>query len=213
MKRMAVLGMLALASWSAQADEMEPGWRAGVLASFGSFSGDDVPAPELGNNFIDDNTVGFKMFGQYQLNRWLGLEAAYHLTGNFEDRSKSTELPGKLKLSFSGFSASAIGYIPTGFEDFDAYLKAGYYDFDDELVVEGSTNSNSSERGLVAGAGVVFHLSDLVGFRVEYEQFDADVGDLASVNLGLEFSFGGDQAPAAAAAPPPPPPPPPSESN
>ena len=59
---------------------------------------------------------------------------------------------------------------------------------------------------------MVFHLSDLVGFRLEYESFDADVGDLSSVNLGLEFSFGGDKAPAAATAPPPPPPPP-SESN
>lgn len=213
MKRMAVLGMLALASWSAQADQTEPGWRAGAMASFGSFSGDDVPAAELGNKFIDDNAVGFKMYGQYQLNRWLGLEAAYHLSGSFEDRSTSDELPGKLKLSFSGFSASAVGYIPTSFEDFDAYLKAGFYDFDDELVVNGSTNSNSSERGLVAGAGVVFHLSEMVGFRVEYERFEADVGDLSAVNLGLEFAFGGNDTPAAATMAPPPPPPPPSESN
>jgi len=190
MNRMAVLGLLALASWSAQADQLEPGWRAGVAASFGAFDGDDVPAAELDNSFIDDNTIGFKAYGQYQLNRWLGLEAAYHFTGNFEDRSSNPLLPGLLELNFSGFSGQGVFYVPTTLEDFDAFVKAGYYDFDNELTVNGSTNSTSTERGLVAGAGVVFRLTELIGFRAEYEYYDADVGDLSAVNLAIEFSFG-----------------------
>jgi opacity protein-like surface antigen len=197
--------MLALASWSAQADQAEPGWRAGVAAAFGTFEGDDVPVPELGDKFINDNAVGYKFYGQYQFNRWLGLEAGYHMSGNFEDRSTNEALPGKLELTFTGFSAQAVGYIPTTFDDFDAFLKAGIYDFDDELSVDGTTNSNSSERGLAAGAGVVFRLNDTLGFRAEYEWFDAEVGDLSAVNLAVEFSFGRKSAPAAAAAPPPPP--------
>lgn len=207
MKRMAVLGLLALASLSAQADQSVPGWRAGVAASFGTFQGDDVPAAELGQDFVDDNAIGYKFYGQYRFNDWLGLEGAYHLSGNFEDRSTSEALPGKLELTFSGFSAQALLYVPTTIDDFDFYVKAGMYDFDDELAVDGTTNSNSSERGLAAGAGVIFRLSETLGFRAEYEYFDADVGDLSAVNLGVEFSFGGRSPPAAAAAPPPPPPP------
>jgi len=213
MKRMAVLGLLALVSWSAQADQSVPGWRAGVAASFGSFKGDDVPAEQLDNSFINDNAIGYKFYGQYRFNDWLGLEGAYHLSGNFEDRSKNEALPGKLELTFSGFSAQGLLYIPTTVEDFDAYVKAGIYDFDDELAVDGTTNSNSSERGLVAGAGVIFRLNELLGFRAEYEYFDADVGDLSAVNLAVEFSFGGKSAPTAVAAPPPPPPPPPPASS
>ncbi len=191
MKRMAVLGLLALVSWAAQADDAVPGWRAGVAASFGQFSGSDVPAAELGNKFISDNTIGYKAYGQYRFNQWFGLEGAYHFSGNYEDRSSSDAFapPGKLELSFSGFSGQALLYIPTTFDDFDAYVKAGIYDFSDELVVNGSTNSNSSERGLVGGAGVIFRLSELLGFRLEYERFDASVGDLSAVNLGVEFSF------------------------
>jgi opacity protein-like surface antigen len=189
MKRMAVLGLLALASWAAQADEGPKGWSAGVAASFGQFDGSDVAAPELGSGFIKDNTVGYKLYGQYRLNKWVGLEGAYHFSGNFEDKSSNPDFPGKLELNFSGFSAQGLLFIPTTLEDFDAYVKAGIYDFDDELVVDGTTNSNSSERGLVAGLGVVFHLSELVGFRLEYEYFDADVGDLSAVNLGAEFKF------------------------
>ncbi len=189
MKRMAVLGLLALASWSVQADEAVPGWRAGVAASFGQFSGKDVPAAELGNKFISDNTVGYKVFTQYQFNNWLGLEGAYHFSGGYEDRSKNPDFPGKLELSFSGFSGQALLYILTTFDDFQAYVKAGIFDFDDELAVNGTTNSNSSERGLVGGFGAIFRLSELLGFRVEYERFDASVGDLSAVNLAVEFSF------------------------
>lgn len=213
MKRLAVLGLLALMSWSAQADDGVPGWRAGAAATFGAFEGDDVPAAELGDKFIDDNAVGYKLSAQYRFNEWFGLEGAYHMSGNFEDRSSDPVLPGKLELTFSGFSAQGLLFIPTGMEDFDAYVKAGIYDFDDELAIDGTTNSNSSERGMVAGAGFVFSLSETVAFRAEYEYFDADVGDLAGVNLGVEFSFGGRSAPAAAAAPPPPPPPAPDSSG
>ena len=209
MKRMAVLGMLALVSASAQADDGGQGWRAGAAASFGQFSGSDVSAPELGNKFIEDNAVGYKVYGQYQFNNWFGLEGAYHYTSNFEDKSKNPSLPGKLQLSFSGFSAQGLLYVPTTIEDFKAYVKAGMYVFNDQLAVNGTTNSNSSERGVVGGLGVIFHLTDTLGVRAEYEIFNADVGDLSAVNLGVEYAFGARNAApvttrAPAAAPPPP---------
>jgi opacity protein-like surface antigen len=200
-------------SFAAQAGDDIPGWRAGAAATFGAFEGDDVPAAELGDKFINDNAVGYKLFAQYRFNEWLGLEGAYHMSGNFEDRSSDPILPGKLELTFSGFSAQGLLYIPTTIDDFDAYVKAGVYDFDDELAIDGTTNSNSSERGLVAGAGFVFNLSETLAFRAEYEYFDADVGELTGVNLGVQFSFGGRSAPAAASAPPPPPPPPAPDSS
>ena len=46
MKRMAVLGLLALASGSAQAEHSVPGWRAGAAATFGAFAGDDLSAED-----------------------------------------------------------------------------------------------------------------------------------------------------------------------
>jgi opacity protein-like surface antigen len=191
---MAVLGLLALVSWSAQAEQGDSRWRAGVQATFGTFEGDDVPAAELGDKFINDNAVGYKIYSQYQVNNWLALEGAYHHSGSYEDRSTSEALPGKLELSFSGFSAQALLFAPTSFDDFKFYVKGGIYDLDDDLVVNGSTNSTSSESGLVLGAGVVFELSDSIGFRAEYERMDPDVGTLSSINLGIEYSFGSPSA-------------------
>jgi opacity protein-like surface antigen len=195
MKRTAVLGLLALASalasLAAQADVNEPVLRVGVAASFGSFQGDDVPDPSLGDKFIDDNAVGLKAYGQYQFNNWFGIEGAYHSTGEFEDTSSSESLPGKLSLSFTGFSAQGLLFVPLPSDELQAYVKAGYYDFDAELGLNSSNISSSSETGLVFGAGALIDIGDNLAIRADLDVFDAKAGDLLAVNLGVQYSFGG----------------------
>jgi hypothetical protein len=191
MKRTAMLGLLALVSLSAQADVNEPGFRVGVAASFGSFQGDDVADPSLGNKFIDDNAVGIKLYGQYQFNNWFGIEGAYHNSNEFEDTSSSESLPGKLSLTFTGFSAQGLLFAPLPSEDLHAYVKAGYYDFDDELGLDGSNISTGSETGLVFGAGALIDIGDNLAIRADLDVFEANAGDLLAVNLGFQYSFGG----------------------
>ncbi|MEQ1803688.1 MAG: porin family protein [Gammaproteobacteria bacterium] len=194
MNRTAIVGLLALASWSAQAAQDIPGMSVGLEGTFSSFSGNDVPDPTLDAKFIDDNAVGFKLLGQYRFNEWFGIEGAYHNISDFEDESPNDFPPDSLKLNFSGFSAQGLGFIPLPYEEVQLFVKAGYYDFDDELSVNSGTTSSSSESGLVAGAGVGIAISDHVGIRAEYEWFDADVGDLSSVSLGFAWYFGGEKA-------------------
>jgi len=191
MKRTVLLGLLGLVSLSAQAGEVVPGLRVGAALSFGEFQGTDVPDPALGNKFIDDNAIGFKLYGQYQFNKWFGVEGAYHYSGDFEDTSKSEALPGKLKLSLSGFSAQGLVYVPMPSDDVRAYVKAGYYDFGDELSLGNTSLSTSSERGLVFGAGASIDVSEHLGIRADLDWFDANAGDLFAVNLGVEYHFGG----------------------
>lgn len=190
MKRTAMLGLLVLVSLSAQADINDPGFRVGVAASFGSFEGDNVPDPSLDDKFIDDNAVGFKVYGQYKINEWFGVEGAYHSTGDFEDTSSNENLDGKLSLSFTGFSAQGLLYAPMLAEEVQAYLKAGYYDFDDELGLNSSNISSSSETGVVFGGGALIDIGDRLAIRADLDVFDADVGDLLIVNLGFQYSFG-----------------------
>lgn len=207
MKRMALVGLLALASWSSQAAENVPGWRVGGAASFFDFQANNNTNPQLGDNYIDDSTVGLKLYGQYRFNQWFALEAAYHNTGDLEDLSTNDEFPGELRISFDGLSLQGLVFLPTPSEEIQPYIKAGMYDFDDELAVNGSVTSNSSESSFVYGAGAVIELNESFAIRADGEWFDADAGDLWAVNLGLEYSFGGakEPAPAATAAPPPPP--------
>jgi len=209
---MAMVGLLALISWSAQAAHDVPGWRAGAAASFFDFQGDDVPDPALGDKFIDDNSVGAKVWAQYRFSKLFALEGAYHNSGDLEDIVVTSGDSTDFNIKFDGFSAQALLFLPLTPEDIEVYVKAGYYDFDDELSVDGSVTSNGSESGLVAGAGAEISLADNFAIRADLDWFDADVGDLWAVNLGVQYYFGGQKAEPvamAAEAPPPPPPPPP----
>jgi uncharacterized protein with beta-barrel porin domain len=184
---MAMAGLLALVGASAQAAE---GIRAGVAASYGNFQGKALPDQSLEDKFIDDNSVGFKFYAQYQFNDWFGVEGAYHHTGEFKDESPNEVPPQSLKLSLDGFSIQGLLFAPLSTEDIHVYGKAGYFNFDDELSVATATSSTSAEGGLVLGAGVVLDISDHLGVRAEYEWFDIDVGDLWTMNLGVQYAFG-----------------------
>lgn len=200
MKRTAIAVLLGLASLSVAAKDV-PGWSAGVAASFGDFEWTDGDL-----DLIKDSTVGVKVFGQYQFNGWLGLEAAYHNTGDFEELSKAPEPnDGNLDLRFDGFSLAAVGYVPLNLEDIRLYGKVGMYDFDSEISRNGVVTSNGSESGLMFGAGAVISVGEKFGIRADFDWFDADVGDLWAVNLGLEYYFGGSGGKSAGSAPPPPP--------
>lgn len=186
MKLTAIVGLLALVSWSAQSAEV-PGWRVGAALSYGSFKGKSDPNAGLDNKFIEDDAVGGKLYGQYQFNSWLGVEGAYHDTAQFEENTDS----GKLKLSFQGFSLQGLIYVPVPSEEIQAYLKAGYFDFNDDLSLNDVTHATSSETGLVVGGGAIIQIADRVGVRLDYDWFNADVGDLWAFNLGVEYYFGG----------------------
>lgn len=205
MKRTALVMLLALAGWSAQAAQNVPGWHVGGGASFADFDGKDEINPSLGESFINDGSVGLKVWGQYRFNDWLAVEGAYHNTGDFEDLSKSDAVNGNadLDLSFDGFSVQGLLYFPLQSEEIQPYIKAGLYDFDDELSVDGNVTSNSSESGFVVGTGAVIDIADHFSIRADLDWFDADVGDLWAVNLGLQYSFGGSKsaAPVEDAAP------------
>ncbi|MDP2324806.1 MAG: porin family protein [Gammaproteobacteria bacterium] len=189
MKRTAIVGLLALASASTQAAPDVPGWRAGIEGSFSNY------------RTLSDNTVGFKLFGQYQFNKWFGIEGAYHGIGDFEKEYPNDSPPDNLKLNFSGFSAQGVLYVPwpfdfLGWQAFDgveAFAKAGYYDFSDQLSNNSGTTS-SAESGQVAGGGFILEISDNLGVRAEYEWFDAKVGDITSVSIGFVYGFGGEKA-------------------
>jgi OOP family OmpA-OmpF porin len=211
--------MLALMSWSAQAEHPVPGWRVGAAAGFADFEGDSGLATI---SEVDDSAVGVKLFTQYQFNKWLGLEGSYFNTADFEEQTNA----GNVDLSLDGFAVDAVFYAPMPTPDIQLYGKIGYFDADSEVSLNGIADNQGSEDGVKFGAGAMIEIADNWGIRTDFDWYDADVGDLWSVNLGLEYFFGGEKKtePVAVAAPPPPPapepepappppPPPPPDSD
>ncbi len=211
MKRILTAVVLGLAGTSTVMADEYAGWNAGAAASFGEYKFDD--------DVLDDSSLGMKLFGGYRLNRWFGLEGAYQNFGDFETDILPVDPSGNTDVSISGFTGSALFYLPWFGEEFDIFAKAGYYSFDQDATVDGGLTSSNSPDGLVAGLGGRFRISEQFGIRYEGEWFDIDDGRLWALNVGFEYLFGRPAKPApvvaaapvaaAAAAPPPPPPPPP----
>lgn len=181
MKRtaMAAAALLALVSWSAQADDYT-GWRAGLAATFGNFDSDAFR--------LKDNTVGLKINGQYRFGEFFGVEGAYYSSGDFSQFVPGT---GSIKQSFSGVMLQGIGYLPAWFgDDLRFYGKLGYYNFADDLSQSGSRLASGHEDGATIGGGATVKISRNFDVRADLDWFDADVGTLWSFNLGVEYLFG-----------------------
>jgi len=182
MKRTAIATILLLIAFSAQAAEDGTAqWRIGASSSFADFERDD--------GLISDSSVGFKLNAQYKFNRWFGVEGGYYVSADFSQDLTPSEPGGNADQSFKGISLHAIGYIPIGSDDFELYVKAGYYDFDIELVQENAITQTGSDDGLAVGFGASFYVSDQLGVRTEIDWYDTQDSALWAVSLGVEYRF------------------------
>ncbi len=188
---------------------------AGLGLSTSSFSRD-----ERGN--------AFRIFGGYQMNRYLGLEAGYFDLGKFDFAATTVPagtLNGQIKLQ--GLNLDLVGTVPLT-ERLSLIGRVGAQATRTRDNFSGSgavsvLNPNPSKREINAklGAGLQYEFSRSFLMRAEVERYrinDAvgNHGDVNAVLVSLVFPFG--RAPAAAprvaaapvyVEPPPPPPPPP----
>ncbi|MDP2371416.1 outer membrane beta-barrel protein [Rhodoferax sp.] len=186
----------------------------------------------------DDRSSAYKIFGGYQLNRNLGLEAGYFDLGRFGYTAITVPagaLNGTIKLR--GINLDLVGTVPVT-ERLSVFgrIGANYAQARDQFTGSGAVmvrNPNPSERATNAkvGMGLQYALSDSWTARAEVERYrvnDAvgNKGDIDLASVGLTYRFGAKtprpaprvmapdpvvvaMAPQAVVAPPPPPPPPP----
>jgi OOP family OmpA-OmpF porin len=201
MKRVIPAALLAIAAVPALAADDKTAWEVGAAALFATYDWDD--------SSVDDSSTGAKLFGGYRFNRWLGVEGAYHNFGDFDADLDPGNPGGNNTIEIDGFSLVGKLHVPIPVENLDPFVKAGWYDFDQQRVVDDAVADANSPSGFTAGAGVDLMVTDSLKFRLEGDWYDIDDADLWSLNLGVAYQFGRPAAPvmAAAAAPPPPPPP------
>jgi outer membrane protein OmpA-like peptidoglycan-associated protein len=190
MKRCLTAIVLGLAATSALAVDDKTGWNAGLAAAFAEYSFD--------SGQLDNSSAGFKVFGGYRFNKWVGLEGAFYDFGDFDDDLDPPNPGGDVTAQIDGLTGSALIYAPLDTTEFDAYAKVGYYSFDQQVLLDDSGGPGNSPSGLLLGAGSRFYISDQFAIRAEGEWFDIKDGDLWTLNLGFEYLFG---RPAKAAVP------------
>lgn len=212
------LGFVALAmiaSPFAVADDS--GWYGGINVGRSKVKIDDarISSSLLGAGFAttsiaDDNRDnGYKIFGGYQFNRNIALEAGFFDLGNFG--FTATTLPagtltGDIKLR--GLNLDLVGTLPLT-EKFSAFGRVGmiYAEAKDSFSGTGlinvrNPNPSKRETNYKYGLGLQYALSESVAIRAEAERYrvnDAvgNKGDIDLVSVGLIYRFGG-RTPAAA---------------
>ncbi len=189
MQRYLTAIVLGLAAISALAADDKTAWNAGLAATFAEYSFD--------SNQLDDSAAGFKVFGGYRFNKWFGLEGGYYEFGDFDEDLDPPDPGGDATVRIDGLVGSALLFAPLDSNDYDAFVKVGYYSFDQQLELDDEGVSSNQPSGLVLGAGSRFYVSEQFAIRAEGEWFDIDQGDLWTLNLGFEYQFG---RPARAAA-------------
>ncbi|MHB8948129.1 MAG: outer membrane beta-barrel protein [Rhodoferax sp.] len=243
--KLSLIALAVLASSFAVAQDS--GWYAGANVGQSSATIDDarIRSGLVANGFTgatitdDDRSTGYKIFGGYQYNQYLAVEAGYFDLGNFGFNA-TTVPPGTLSgnIKLKGFNMDLVGTLPIT-EKFSVLgrIGANYADASDSFVGTGAvtvTNPNPSKRdtNLKVGVGLQYAFTPALAMRAEVERYrinDAvgNKGDIDLVSLGLIYRFGAKsptpvpvayvpppvvvaQAPAPVyVAPPPPPPPPP----
>ena len=175
---------------------------------------DVLAAPGSATITKDGHDTAYKIFGGYQINRSVGIEAGYFNLGKFGFRGSSPAgtLAGQIRSE--GVNLDLVGTLPLS-DRWSVLGRVGaqYARTRDEFSgtgVAAGVKTNPSERGAgyKAGFGLQYAFSDSIVLRGEAERYRvADGvgghGNVDVVGLSLVFPFGRSAAPAprAAAAP------------
>jgi OOP family OmpA-OmpF porin len=193
----ALLSAIALPAHSAE-QAAEQAAVQGAPANDGTYAGWEIGAGalyvdyQLDGGAIDDSAAGFKAWGNYRFNKYIGLELGFLDTGDFDEDTAPGEAGGNATLSVNGFSLDVLGYLPFSPEAVRIFGKVGYYTLDQDLEFDGDTGPSRSANGLTAGAGANIALVRQLTLRVEGDWYNLENGaDLWTIGLGLGYHFRG----------------------
>lgn len=150
----------------------------------------------------DDKGVGYKLFGGYQMNRYLAVEGGYFKLGRFGFTS-TTAPAGTLsgQLEAQGLNLDLVGSLPiTGRLSLIGRVGAQYARTRDTFASTGAVtvsdpNPRHSEVNPKVGIGLQYEITRAVLLRGEAERYRINdaVGNHGTVNLlsvSLVFPFG-----------------------
>ncbi len=156
----------------------------------------------------DQKSTVYRIFGGYQFNPYVGLEAGYFNFGEFGFKSTTVPagtLDGRIKLD--GMSIDLVGTVPFNDQFYllgrvgvhnararDSFTSTG-------AVVVSNPNPEMRERNYKSGLGFAYQFNQSVTLRAEIERYrinDAvgNKGDINAASLSLVFPFGRTPAPA-----------------
>lgn len=141
----------------------------------------------------DHKDAGWKLFGGYQFNKYLGAELGYTDLGKV--KASGGGLSAKAKID--GFELTGVGTLPLA-DKFSAYAKLGFIrsDVDTSAKFAGvKVSEKDHSTDLTFGLGLRYDFTSSVGARLEWQHYD-NVGnsstgksDVNLLSVGVLFKF------------------------
>ncbi len=215
MKRVTAAGTLSLAALTvfagplAQADSLTA-WYLGGGGGQARSSIDDVRITNglLAGGFTSvsitdyDRPTGYKLFGGYQINKYIAVEGGYFDLG--QSGFVATTVPvGTLSgtIKVKGLNLDLVGTLPIT-DKFSAFARVGVNRAEAEDTFTGTgrvralnSNPSKTDTNYKYGVGLRYAMTDALGVRVEAERYRIDdavgnKGDIDLVSVGLDYRFG-----------------------
>ncbi len=176
----------------------------------------DVMAAGYSSTYLDHNTIdsGFKVYGGYQINRYISVESGYFDLGEHQFRS-ITQPDGLLtnNMKFRGVNLDVVAYLPVT-EKLSAFARLGVNYALTQDTFSG-TGAASALAGKLhdrhafgkAGVGLQYEFSESFAMRVESERYRlsnalTDHNEVDLFSVGVVYRFGAHKKPAPAAVAP-----------
>jgi OOP family OmpA-OmpF porin len=171
-----VLLAYALVPGLAPAADPAPDSRGFYLgASLGASHSSDWCGPFLDATVVtcDNSSTGYKLYGGYRFNDFVGFEAGYIDLGNFSATLDSSFGAISDKIKLKGATAHAVLFLPVT-PEFSVFGKAGsiYWNLKSETYID-SVPANRSDSGfdVAVGIGAQYFLTRHFAVRAEFEYF------------------------------------------
>jgi len=145
-----------------------------VGAGVGQFSVDE--------GGFDESDTGYKLFGGWMFNKYIGGELEYIDGGTVEDSG--------FGIDTTALNVSLKGNWPVT-EQFDVYGKVGYFFWDADIDSSGDSSQESNESGsdLSWGIGAGYDFTENFGIVGEWQWFQIEEADAEMMSVGVVWKF------------------------
>lgn len=137
----------------------------------------------------DEKDSAWKLFGGYQINRNVAIEASYFDYGAIAANGQTFGVPFSVNGDATAFGVAAVGMLPLS-NQFSLFGKLGLLRTEIDVTaagIGGTASESESDTGLHIGIGAMFDVSQNFSVRAEWERNDEAEVDMMSIGIQVRF--------------------------
>lgn len=155
---------------------------------------DTAPIAAIGGTVLskDEDEFGGKVFGGFQIMKYVGMEISYVDLGKFDISGRFGGTPFSANAKVTGIAVSAVGTLPLS-SGFDLFAKVGGFFSKTKVnatVAAISATDKSNETDWTFGIGAKYNFNKNLALRVEAERYELGGNDSANLyTFGIQYKF------------------------